>query len=186
MHTMTFRLLPVALILAALVTTQIALSGAGAQTPAPEGCTLSPVTLPLFDATPAAVIAATPATTSGVMEVDEDEIRSAIGVIVACINSNDAAYQYAIFTDHYLAEQFADPTQTYQPQFEQQLARGETDTDSGFSLVGIPQITPQANGMVSATILLSNGIRVFNDTVLLAYVDGVWLIDSIEEFDPPR
>jgi hypothetical protein len=187
MYKLSFRSLSVALIVAALVTTQFAFSGTVAQTPdSPDGCTLSPVTVPLFDATPAAAIAATPATTSTVTEIDEAEIRDAIGVIVACINSSDAAYQYAIFTDRYLAEQLADPTQTYQPQFEQQLDRGETDSESAFSLVGVPEVSLQPNGMVLATILLSNGDRVFSDTVLLANVEGVWLIDSIEDFDPPR
>lgn len=77
------------------------ISGALAQRETREGV-LDPLTLPLFDATPAARIAD----------------------IVDCINSGDPALQYAIFTQCYLAGQVADPSVTNQPAFEQHLSRG--------------------------------------------------------------
>lgn len=150
-----------------------------------SGCVLEPLSLPLFDATPAARIAATPATSAPTMDVGEDVILAAVEDIVDCINTGDPALQYAIFTQHYLAGQFAGSSMTYQPAFEQQLSLGPADVEQSFDLVGISDVTVPGSGFVSVTIELSSGGSTYRDTLELANVDGVWLIDSIEELNPP-
>ena len=161
-------------------------SGLTAQTPAAEMCTLDPVTLPLFEATPAAVIAATPLASTTDAPVDDDEIRVAIEILVVCMNSGDAAYRYAIFTDRYLATQFTDPAQTYQPQFEEQLAQGPIEPEGDLRMLDIREITPLDNGSVSVIVELSSRVSTFRDTLILVNVDGAWLIDDVVILDPPQ
>lgn len=91
-----------------------------------DDCPLEPLTLPLFGATPAAIVAASPIAINPEANVDEAAIDQAIEDIVACINSGDPALQNAIFTERYLAEQFADPAQAYQPRFEVELSMGRS------------------------------------------------------------
>jgi hypothetical protein len=156
------------------------------QTPAAQACTLEPVSLPLFDATPAADIANAPVATTTVFTLDEDEIRSAVEALVECMNSGDAAYQYAIFTDRYLANLFVDPALAYQPQFEEQLARGPTGQAGGLHLIGVKAITLLDNGTMSVVVELGTGVTTFQDTLILADVDGVWLIDDVVKLNPPE
>ncbi|MBA2469428.1 MAG: nuclear transport factor 2 family protein [Chloroflexia bacterium] len=172
-------------LLAAAFMAGIALAGSGAQPLAGE-CTLDPLTLPLFDATPAAEIAATPLAGNPGSDTGDEAIREAVEGIVACINTGDAAYAYAIFTQRYLAEQLADSSATYQPEFEQQLSFGPSEVEETFELVDVTEITVLDNGLVSVVVELSAGGTSYRDTLVLANVDGVWLIDGIEAFDPPR
>ncbi len=147
-------------------------------------CELNPLTLPLFDATPAVLIAATPNASTVAGDTSDEAILAAVEEIVDCINTGDAAYQYAIFTGRYLAEQFADPSATYQPAFELQLSLGPADVEETFALTGISEVTVRDDGRVSVVVELSAGGSTYRDTLVLANVDGTWLIDSIEDLDP--
>ncbi len=165
----------------------IALPGFGAQMDV-DVCPLEPLTLPLFDATPAAIVAASPVATpdaaNPVAVVDEAEIDAAVEDIVACINTGDAALQYAIFTERYLAEQFADPTVAYQPRFELDLSMGPGAGEASFELIDLTGMAPLEGGRVSVTVELAAGNAMYRDTLILANIDGVWLIDAIGELDP--
>jgi hypothetical protein len=156
------------------------------QTPAAQACALEPVSLPLFDATPAVDIANAPVATTTVFTIDEDEIRFAVETFVECMNSGDAAYQYAIFTDRYLANLFVEPALAYQPQFEEQLARGPTGQAGGLRLIGVKAIKLLDNGTVSLVVEIGAGFTSFQDTLILATIDGVWLIDDVVNLDPPE
>jgi hypothetical protein len=171
---------------AAWLLVAMAWSGAAVAQDGEATCTLDPVSLPLFDATPAAALAGTPVDVPDDIQVDDATIEDAVIQIVACINTNDPAYQYAIFTDRYLAEQFADPTQTYQPAFELQISFGPSQEPGSMELEGISGIEQLESGQVSVVVELTNSVSVFRDTLILVPVDGVWLIDSIAAFDPPR
>lgn len=172
-------------LLALAFAASVVLPGAGAQTLTGE-CPLEPLTLPLFDATPAAQVAATPLAAAPEASIGEEAILAAVEDLVDCVNTGDAAYQYAIFTRRYLAERLADSSATYQPAFEQQLSQGPTDVEESFELVGVSDIAPLDGGLVTVTIELAGGGATYRDTLVLANVDGVWLIDAIEELDPPE
>lgn len=161
-------------------------SGAAAQTPAAGDCDLDPVTLPLFDATPAAQIAASPVAMETGISLDDDGVREVLEGLVVCMNSGDAAYRYAIFTDRFLASMFADPTITYQPQFEEEIALGPLQPEGRLRLVDVAEVTTLNNGAISVTVSISSTVSTFDDTLILANVDGVWLIDDVVELNPPQ
>lgn len=157
------------------------------QVPASPGCPLDPLTLPLFGATPAAVVAASPAAglaaTGAESPPDRSVIEPAIEDIVACINTGDPVFQYAIFTDRYLAVRLADRTSTYQPAFEQQLDQGMDPDAPEFAIESIGEVTALDNGRVSVVVSLSaDGLR-YEDRLILADIDGRWLIDDVELLD---
>jgi hypothetical protein len=174
--------------IALLVVAVTAVVGAGLAT-ADEAtdassCALPPLTLPLWDATPPAVIAATPVTSSPAGVTDAD-IEEAVAAIVDCINTGAPVFIYAIYSDRYLAEQFADPSVTYLPEFEQSLDINAPQATGQFTLQEVSDITPLEDGRVSVTIALSNGVTTFNDTLTLANQDGAWLVDGVSNLDPP-
>ncbi len=151
-------------------------------------CLLPQVTLPLFDATPAAVIASTPVLPADGPEnmvlPDAATIERAVGMIVACINTGDPALQYAVFTDRYLAEQLADPSVTYQPAFEQEIATGADTATSNILVDSIDELTPFEDGRVSVVVSLSANDATYEDRLVLVNVEGNWLIDEVELIDP--
>jgi len=158
------------------------------QVPASPRCPLDPVTLPLFNATPAAIIAATPAVALADTDIDAPPDRSVIepviADIVACINSGDPAFQYAIFTDRYLAAHLADRSSTYQPAFEQRLDGGVDSDAAEFTIESIGDVTALDDSRVSVVVsLVADGFR-YEDRLILANVDGRWLIDEVEFLDP--
>jgi hypothetical protein len=150
-------------------------------------CPLPPLVLPLFAATPAAEIAATPVDGSASPVLDQAGAEAAMAVIVGCSNSDDPAISYSIFTPPYLASLYADPTQTYQPAFELQIANGATGQEGTFELVSVESVTslPDGRTEVVATISAASAIY-YTDTFVLVLVDGNWLIDDVTNFDPAR
>jgi hypothetical protein len=153
--------------------------------PATGTCVLQPLTPPLFAGTPAAEVLATPMPPGAGANPDEAVIEAAIEDIVDCINTGEAAYQFAIFTERYLAAQFADPD-TYQPEFEMMLTLEPAGAPARFELRGVGDISWLDDGRVSAVVDLASGSTTYRDTLILAYVDGTWLIDEVVTFDPPR
>lgn len=174
-----------AMLAAAMTLTSVTLPIASAQ-PSPTGCTLAPLTLPLFDGTPAARIAATPVASEAESGADPGTIRRAVEVIVACINSGDPAYQFAIFTERYLAAQLVDPSVTNQAEFERELSLGPSLNAETFDLIDVSGVERRDDGRVEVVVELAAGGATYRDTLLLANVGGVWRIDAVEEFDPPR
>ncbi len=158
------------------------------QVPASPGCRLDPLTLPLFGATPAAIIAATPpaglAATGAGSPPDRSVIEPAIEDIVACINTGDPIFQYAIFTDRYLAVRLADRTSTYQPAFEQQLDQGVNPDAPEFAIKSIGDVMALDDGRISVVVSLSADGLQYEDRLILADIDGRWLIDDVERLDP--
>lgn len=177
------------LILACSVLILFCASGsAREQVPGSRACPLDPVTLPLFDATPAAIVAANPTAastgTGGASPADVSLIEPAIEDIIACINTGDPAFQYAIFTDRYLAAQLADRSSTYQPAFEQRLDRGVDPDAPEFTIGSISDITALNDGRVSVVVSLAVESSRYEDRLILIDVDGRWLIDDVELLDP--
>jgi hypothetical protein len=148
-------------------------------------CTLDPVALPLFDATPAASIVATPASTGMTGPVDSGEIEAAVEMVVACLNTGEPRYVYAVFTERYLAEMLADPEVTYQPELERAIDQNVAIDSGIYTLEAIEAIEQQADGRVAVRIVLDTGVRTFTDTLLLAQVEDTWFIDGVVALDPP-
>lgn len=149
-------------------------------------CPLPPVEIPLFGGTPAAIIAATPSVgaIANSPAVDESLIRDAVSGIVACVNTGDPSFQYAIFTPRYLAMQFMDGAGHYQPAFESLLDTPAQPATVQFELLSVDDIALHADGRVMATLVLRTEEEDYRDTVLLAETDGHWLIDEIVMLEP--
>jgi hypothetical protein len=149
-------------------------------------CVLAPVAVPLFRGTPAAVIAATPAAArqSNSGNLDQAAIEKAISEIVKCINTGDPSFQYAVFTPRYLATQFVEQAAHYQPEFEAQLDTPAQPASVPFDLVTIENLQEQQDGRVQVTLVLTANQDTYRDTLLLAFIDGHWLIDEVVALDP--
>jgi hypothetical protein len=158
---------------------------ASAQSPEAGGCALAPVSLPLFDATPAAQIAASPAAaTPEVSEaVDDATIETAVEIIFSCINTGDAAYAYAVFTDAYLARLIIE-SEAYQPALELDIDAHAPTASAAFTVETIDAIEQLPDGRVSVTVTYGNGNGSFTDTLVLAQVGDSWLIDEVTTLDP--
>lgn len=152
----------------------------------PGTCPFPALTLPLFAATPAATVAATPVDASAAPALDEAGAEEAMSVIVSCANSGDVAVAFSIFTERYLASLFADPTETYQPAFELQIASGPSESEGTFELESIESVTPLSDGRVEVIATVSSASATYTDTFILVSIDGNWLIDDVTNFDPAR
>jgi hypothetical protein len=151
-------------------------------------CPLPPVTLPLLDATPASEIPganATPAAPDDPARAATDEevaeFTAAVEVIVSCVNTGNASLVNAIFTERYLASQFADPTVLYQPDFERLIEQSTTPALPAEPLVidNIDNVQVREDGRMSGRVVLSSGGQSWRDTLVMAQVGQHWLIDEV-------
>jgi hypothetical protein len=167
-----------ALLLVALAALGPAASASAASN---QACGLDPIALPLFDATPAATIAATPGTSAGAPEPTEAEMREAADRIVACSNDSSQAVRYSVFTDRYLASRFLGDEPADQPAFERMIATGALPQDDTWKLDDVNDIEPRPDGRVAVTLHLSSGDAAIADRLVLAWdaEQGAWLIDDV-------
>jgi hypothetical protein len=159
----------------------------GAQGASAE-CVLSAVGLPLFDGTPAAEIPGakgTPASPDDpgreATDAEIEEFAASIDVILGCINTGDAQYANAIFTERYLASKFADPNVLYQPDFERMIAEnsGNAPDSVPLELDSIEDVVVREDGRVSGRVTFSSAGTSWRDTLVLKQVDEHWLIDDV-------
>lgn len=150
-------------------------------------CPLEPVTLPLFNATPAEVIAATPPVSTDAPEPTEEEIRAAAEIIVACSSASEQALRYAVFTDRILANQFIGENPSDQPAFERRIATGAIPDEWTFELEDISDIEQLSEGRVAVTLHISSTEETVTDRAVLAWDDetDAWLIDGFEWVGSP-
>lgn len=146
-------------------------------------CALSPLTLPLFGATPVAIVASTPVAMASTANVDEAVITTAMEMIVTCANSADPAIANSIFTERYLASLFLDPS-TYLPAFEQELDNASSQVVGTLMLDEIVSFTVRSDGRIEVVARLHNASESYTDTFVLVYVGGAWLIDDVTNLDP--
>lgn len=69
-------------------------------------CNLTPLTLPLFDATPLAVFA-TPSASPQVTTLSEADATDVLETYVACTNTDDPTLVWAMFTPRWFSSTFA-------------------------------------------------------------------------------
>lgn len=157
----------------------ISLTAPAAMAQGSGNCSLEPITLPLSDATPAAIVAATPQPAAAAVEFTEEDAFAAVQLIVDCANESDPALAWAIFTERYLAVQYADPTVTNLPAFEQFIDEGDDRTPGTFALEDVGPITQLDDGRVSVEVTVSSGGTTYANTFVLAQVGDHWLIDDV-------
>lgn len=149
-------------------------------------CTLDPITLPLFDATPAAMIAATPQASTGAPQLDEHGASDAVSMLLACAGEEPQALRYAVYTDTYLARLFIGNDPADQPAFERMLATGANIDPVVPTLNGIAEFESLEDGRVAVTIEATTAEGPIEDRVVLAWdaEQETWLIDEVVALDP--
>lgn len=165
-------------------------SGVRAQT---GSCSLPPLTLPLFAATPAAALATPAAPISGLAgrpftDDEQAEAEAAVRAIVTCINTRVPKDEWAVFTPRYIATLFTGPRPAYQPAFEQMIAEGGSGVIPNaplFLLKSVTNGTVLEDGRIVVTIALAGHDVTYHDTLVLVKIDDHWLIDEVTGLEPP-
>lgn len=146
-------------------------------------CDLPPLELPLFGGA-SVVSLATPETPVASPNISEIGIRNALDQIVACTNTGDSQLVWAMFSPHWFATTFADPTVHYLPAFEQSLDQQTHSGGAPLELTEIVSIEPLPDGRVAVTATFTSGDTAWTDTLTLVMIDGDWLIDEVRPGTP--
>jgi hypothetical protein len=152
-------------------------------------CTLQPLTLPLFGATPptaildslppATPVSATPGTeTRNATSEETADVERGAETIVACLNTGNPLESHAIFSTRYLAHEYADPTSAYLPAFEQDLAGATIPVNPPFVFEGIENVEVLSDGRVRIQLTISRGESSWTNTMNLVKEDDAWLIEE--------
>lgn len=147
-------------------------------------CTLQPLTLPLFGATPPTAILdslppATPGTeTRNATSEETADVERGAETIVACLNTGNPLESHAIFSTRYLAHEYADPTSAYLPAFEQDLAGATIPVNPPFVFERIENVEVLSDGRVRIQLTISRGESRWTDTMNLVKEDDAWLIEE--------
>lgn len=150
---------------------------------AEASCELTPLTLPLFDATPLALLA-TPIATPTDTALSQEEATDVLEQYVACTNTGDPALVWAIFTPRWFAVEFADSETHYLPAFEYEIDRGQEIVVDPLELVSIDEIALMQDGRVAVTATFTSANLTWTDQLILADIDGDWLIDEVVPITP--
>lgn len=156
---------------------------AGPPAQAQPSCELTPLTLPLFNGTPVAQLAtaeATPATDV----LTENEVVEILEMYVACTNTGDPTLVWAMFTPRWFSTEFADSEEHYLPAFEYEIANSQEMVENPLDLVGVEEIEMHIDGRVVVTATFESGNTQWTDRLILANVDGQWLIDEVVLVSP--
>lgn len=146
---------------------------------AAESCELTPLELPLFGGTPVAELA-TPAPITAGASITEQEATAVLETYVACTNTGDPTLVWAMFTPRWFAAEFADSEEHYLPAFEYQIANEAPEAGEPLILEEIHGIKQLDDGRVAVTATFGSGESQWTDRLILANVDGQWLIDDVE------
>lgn len=150
---------------------------------AESSCELTPLALPLFDATPIAAHA-TPAATPATEVLTEEEATEILEMYVACTNTGDPTLVWAMFTPRWFSSEFANSEEHYLPAFEYEIANGEQDVINPLVLESVDEIELSDDGRVAVTATFSSAEMQWTDQLILAKVDGQWLIDEVVLVSP--
>lgn len=152
---------------------------------AQASCTLTPLTLPLFNGTPVTELA-TPQASPAVAELTEAEATEVLEMYVACTNTGDPTLVWAVFTPRWFSTQFADPEEHYLPAFEYEIANGNTPVVDPLVLESVDEVERMDDGRYAVTATFSSGELRWTDQLILANIDGQWLIDDVVLITPPN
>ena len=158
---------------------------ARAQTPVATTCELTPLTLPLFGATPIAELA-TPQASPLASDLSEAEATEVLAMYVACTNTGDPTLVWAMFTPRWFSTQFADSEDHYLPAFEYEIATGNAPVTDPLKLGSVDAIESLPDGRVGVTATFSSANQNWTDQLILVNMDGNWLIDDVVLISPPN
>lgn len=150
---------------------------------AEASCELTPLTLPLFDATPLALLA-TPAASPAGVTLSEEEATKVLEQYVACTNTGDPTLVWAMFTPRWFSSEFADSEVHYLPAFEYQIANGQGIVVDPLMLVSIEEIELLHDGRVAVTATFVSADQTWTDQLILTQIDGTWFIDDVVLITP--
>lgn len=148
-------------------------------------CELTPLTLPLFDATPLAELS-TPRATPATDVLSDEDATEILDMYVACTNTGDPTLVWAMFTPRWFSSEFADSEEHYLPAFEYEIANGESAVRDPLVLESVDTIELLDDGRVAVTATFSSAESQWTDILILANVDGQWLIDEVVLVSPPE
>lgn len=148
-------------------------------------CTLTPLTLPLFDGTPVAELA-TPQASPASATLSEEEATALLEMYVACTNTGDPTLVWAIFTPRWFSTQFADSEEHYLPAFEYEIATGNTPVVNPLALESVDDVERLPDGRYGVTATFTSGEMRWTDQLILANIEGQWLIDDVVLVSPPN
>ena len=148
-------------------------------------CELTPLTLPLFDGTPIAELA-TPQASPVAAALTEEEAQDVLEMYVACTNTGDPTLVWAMFTPRWFSSTFADSEEHYLPAFEYDIANGEQQVVNPLQLDSIDELEQLEDARWGVTATFSSGDMVWTDQLILANIDGQWLIDDVVLISPPN
>lgn len=169
-----------ALLLSLLFSFAWAMPSAHAQ----ASCELTPLTLPLFGGTPLAELA-TPAASPVAVELSEADAEAVLEMYVACTNTGDPTLIWAMFTPRWFSSEFANSEEHYLPAFEYEIANGQSDVLEPLVLKSVDEIEVLSNGRMAVTATFASGGSEWTDQLILANIDGQWLIDEVLLVSPP-
>jgi hypothetical protein len=175
------------LLITMLLCALVGVRGSIGATAQETACELEPVTLPLFDATPAAEVPGALATPAGPDDpgrvATSDEVatfEAAMNVLLPCMSSGDKALSFAVFTERYFAARLSDPAVVYQPDVERAIADSSGSPDSPrLVLEAVADVMVRDDGRMSGKVTLGDGTMSWTDILVLAEVEGTWLIDDV-------
>lgn len=147
-------------------------------TSAQATCELTPLTLPLFEGTPVAELA-TPQASPVAVELTEADAEAVLEMYVACTNTGDPTLVWAMFTPRWFSAEFADSEKHYLPAFEYEIATGNEQVVNPLELDSIDAIEHLEDGRYGVTATFNSGDLVWTDQLILANIDGQWLIDDV-------
>lgn len=168
-----------ALLLSLLLTFALAAPSVVAQ----PTCELTPLTLPLFGGTPIAELA-TPAASPVSAALSEAEAEDVLELYVACTNTGDPTLVWAMFTPRWFSSEFADSEEHYLPAFEYEIANEDYEVIDPLVLESVVEIEEMPDGRVAVTATFASGNSTWTDQLILANIDGQWLIDEVVLVSP--
>lgn len=150
----------------------------GAMAQSQPTCELTPLSLPLFDGTPVVELAIPSATPSPEL-LDVTGATEVLQMYTACTNTGDPTLVWAMFTPRWFSTQFSDSEVHYLPAFEYEIANGHNEVTNPLILESVDELEMLDDGRVAVTATFSSGDLQWTDQLILANIDGQWLIDEV-------
>ena len=155
----------------------------GSPAQAQTSCELTPLPLPLFDATPIEALA-TPVATPATEVLTEDEATEILEMYAASTNTGEPTLVWAMFTPRWFSSEFADSEEHYLPAFEYEIANDEADVANPLILESVDEIELLDDGRVAVTATFSSADIEWTDQLILVNVGDQWLIDEVVLVSP--
>ena len=91
-----------------------------------------------------------------------------------------------MFTPRWFSSQFANSEEHYLPAFEYEIASGNVPVENPLVLESVDELERMDDGRWGVTATFSSGGQRWTDQLILANIDGQWLIDDVVLVSPPN